>query len=63
MLFVSLLDCLHVAEVFLTAFQALVWNAHMKDGETVLVHAVRDCTVVLCVALFLGHMQQLNCKH
>ena len=57
MLFVSLLDCLHVAEVFLTAFQALVWNAHMKDGETVLVHAVRDCTVVLCVALFPGHMQ------
>ena len=29
-----------VAEVFLTAYQALVTNAGMKDGETVLIHAV-----------------------
>jgi len=28
-----------IPEVFLTAFQALVWNAHMKNGETVLIHA------------------------
>ena len=26
----------------------------MKDGETVLVHAVSDCTIVLCVALALN---------
>ena len=41
--------CLPVAEVFLTAFQALVWNARMKDGETVLVHAVRELTCVVVV--------------
>ena len=29
-----------IAEVFLTAYQALVTNAVMKDGETVLIHAV-----------------------
>ena len=29
-----------IAEVFLTAYQALVTNAAMKDGETVLIHAV-----------------------
>ena len=31
---------MYLAEVFLTAYQALVTNARMKDGETVLIHAV-----------------------
>ena len=28
-------------EVFLTAYQALTWNGHLKDNETILIHAVR----------------------
>ena len=38
----------HVAENYLTAYQALVWNARLKDGETILIHAVSSvisCTV------------------
>lgn len=27
-------------EVFLTAYQAITWNGHLKDGETILIHAV-----------------------
>ena len=28
------------AEVYLTAYQAIVWNGYLKDGESVLIHAV-----------------------
>ena len=27
-------------EVYLTAYQALTWNSHLRDGETILIHAV-----------------------
>ena len=27
-------------EVFLTAYQAITWNGYLKDGETILIHAV-----------------------
>ena len=54
----------NAAEVFLTAYQALVTNAAMKDVETVLIHAVclmplacKPVTVVqsltCCFLLFL----------
>ncbi|CAI8034632.1 Quinone oxidoreductase PIG3, partial [Geodia barretti] len=28
-----------IMEVFLTAYQALTWNGHLKDNETILIHA------------------------
>lgn len=31
---------INTAEAYLTAYQALVLNGRMKDGETVLIHAV-----------------------
>lgn len=36
--------CVYVSvsvEVFLTAYQALTWNGHLNDNETILIHAVR----------------------
>ena len=37
------------AEVFLTAYQALVFNARMTDGDTVLIHAVSSWVVLTVV--------------
>ncbi len=34
-----------LAEAYLTAYQALVWNGRLQDKETVLIHAVR-CKLV-----------------
>ena len=40
-------------EVYLTAYQAITWNGHLKDGETILIHAVS--MGLLCVdPLFLS---------
>ena len=39
-------------EVFLTAYQALTWNSHLKDNETILIHAVRY-TLPQCYILML----------
>lgn len=30
----------HVAEVFLTAYQAIAFNGHLEDGNAILIHAV-----------------------
>ncbi len=29
-----------IAETYLTAYQAVVWNGYLKDGESILIHAV-----------------------
>ncbi|MEX0660773.1 MAG: NAD(P)H-quinone oxidoreductase [Balneolaceae bacterium] len=36
---VSIEEAAGIAETFLTAFQALLWNGEIYDGETVLIHA------------------------
>ena len=39
------------AEVFLTAYQSIVLNGRFKDGETILIHAVRFvCALVHSVS-------------
>jgi tumor protein p53-inducible protein 3 len=35
----SMAEAASVPEVFLTAYQALFWHAHVKPGETILIHA------------------------
>jgi tumor protein p53-inducible protein 3 len=36
---ISMTDAASIPEVFLTAFQAIVWHARLQAGETVLIHA------------------------
>ncbi len=36
---ISIEEAAGIAETFLTAFQALLWNGEIYDGETVLIHA------------------------
>jgi tumor protein p53-inducible protein 3 len=53
---VTFLQAAGIMEVFLTAYQALTWNGHLKDNETILIHAgasgVGLATVQMCKALF-----------
>ena len=39
-------------EVFLTAYQALTWNGHLKDNETILIHAVRSYVIFQAMHVF-----------
>ncbi len=41
--FIVCLWCGHVAEVFLTAYQAIAFNGHLEDGNAILIHAVSTC--------------------
>ena len=41
-------------EVYLTAYQALTWNGHLKDNETILIHAVRKFAKTCGLLLLLG---------
>jgi tumor protein p53-inducible protein 3 len=53
---VTLTDAAGLMEVFLTAYQAITWNGHLKDNETILIHAgasgVGLAAVQLCRTLF-----------
>ncbi len=55
---ISMTDAASIPEVFLTAFQALVWHAHLQAGESVLIHA--GASGVGTAAIQIG--RQLNAE-